>query len=169
MRINKRVVIDIASNEVVERESYEHEGAVAECAVYQKFQGFVGYLGLAAVNLNTDVLEVYLSNAAPSASADDVKADLAEITEENGYTGGIDIENAYSEATGTGTLTAVDKTVTASGGTVGPFQYAVIFDETVASPVVDPLMCWFDYASPLTLQNGESFTVNFGASLFTLA
>lgn len=47
-------------------------------ATFNKFQGFVGYLGLAAVNLNTDTLSCYLSNAAPSASADDVKTDLAE-------------------------------------------------------------------------------------------
>jgi hypothetical protein len=134
-------------------------------ATYMKFEGFVGYLGLATVNLNTDVLKVYLSNAAPSASGDDVKGDLAEITNENGYTAPIDIENAYSEAGGTGTLTAVDKTVTASGGTVGPFQVTPIFDDTHGS---DILMCWFDYGSPLTLQNGESFTVNFAASLFTL-
>jgi hypothetical protein len=139
-------------------------------ATYNKFQGFVGYLGLAVINLNTDALEAYLSNATPSASADDVKADLAEISNGNGYTaGGIDIDNAYSEATGTGTLTATDKTVTASGGTVGPFQYVAIFDETVSSPVTDPLMCWFDYGSALTLQIGESFTIDFGASLFTLA
>lgn len=135
-------------------------------ATYNKFQGFVGYLGLATVNLNTDVFNLYLSNATPSASADDVKADLAEITNENGYPAPVDIQNGYSEGTGTGTMTAVDVTVTASGGTVGPFQYVVIYDDTHAS---DILMCWFDYASGLTLQIGESFSVDFGASLFTLA
>jgi hypothetical protein len=165
MRVNTKVVIDIASDEVIERESYEYEGAVAESAVYFKFQGFVGYLGLAAVNLNTDTFKVYLTNGTPDAAADDVKGDLLEITNENGYTAPVDIENTYSEAAGTGTLVAVDKTVTASGGSVGPFRHTPIFDDTHAN---DILVCSFDYGSALTLQNGESFTVNFGASLFQL-
>jgi len=129
----------------------------------------VGYLGTKVIDLNGDTFNVYLSNAAPSASLDDVKADLAEITNQNGYTAPVDIQNAYSEASGTGTMTAVDVVITASGGTVGPFQYVVIYDDTVATPVVDPLMCWFDYGSALTLQDGETFTVDFGASLCTLA
>lgn len=134
-------------------------------ATFNKFEGFVGYLGLGAVNLNTDTFNVYLSNATPSASADDVKTDLAEITNQNGYTAPVDIQNAYSEASGTGTMTAVDVTITASGGTVGPFRYAVIYDDTHAS---DILMGWYDYGSSITLNDGESFTVDFGASLMTL-
>lgn len=133
-------------------------------ATFNKIQGWVGYLGLAAINLNTDVLKVYLSNATPSASADDVKTDLAEITNQNGYTAPVDIQNAYSEAAGVGTLTAVDVVVTATGA-VGPFQYVPIYDDTHAS---DVLMGWYDYGSALTLANGETFTVDFGASLATL-
>lgn len=140
-------------------------------ATYNKFQGFVGYLGLAAVNLNTDTLSVYLSNAAPSASADDVKADLAEITNENGYTAPVDTQNTYSEATGTGTLAGTKVVVTASGGTVGPFQYVVLYDDTHAS---DILIGWWDYASGVTLNAGETFTIKFNNSettgtIFTLA
>ena len=133
-------------------------------ATFNKFQGFIGYMGLGAVNLNTDTFNVYLSNTAPSASLDDVKADLAEITNENGYTAPVDIQNAASEASGTLTMTAVDVVITASGGTVGPFQYAVIYDDTHAS---DVLMGWYDYGSPITLQDTETFTVDFGASLAT--
>ena len=133
-------------------------------ATFNKIQGFIGYLGLGEVNLNTDTFNIYLSNAAPSASADDVKTDIAEITIENGYTGPVDIQNTYSEAAGTGTMVAVDVVITASGGTVGPFQYAVIYDDTHAS---DILMGWYDYGSAVTLNAGESFTVDFGASLAT--
>ena len=133
-------------------------------ASFNKIQGWVGYLGLAAINLNTDTLKVYLSNATPSASADDVKTDLAEITNQNGYTAPVDIQNAYSESAGVGTLTAVDVVVTATGA-VGPFQYVPIYDDTHASKV---LMGWYDYGSALTLANGETFTVDFGASLATL-
>ena len=136
---------------------------------YNKFEGFVGYLGLAAINLNTDQLEIYYSNAVPSASADDVKTNLAEITNENGYAAPEDTTNLYSEAGGTGTLSGTDFTTTASGGSFGPFQYVVMFDQTVSSPVVDPLVSWWDYGSALTINDGESFTVDFGASIATIA
>ena len=136
-------------------------------ATYNKFQGFVGYLGLAALNLNADTLKVYFTNAAPSASADDVKADLAEISAGNGYTaGGEDVTNTYSETTGTGTLAGTDVTVTASGGSIGPFQYVLLYDDTHAS---DVLVAWWDYGSAVTLADTETFTVDFGASIATIA
>src|SRR3990167_4722626 len=137
-------------------------------ASYNKFQGFVGYLGTKVIDLNADVLSCYLSNAIPSASLNDVKADLAEITNQNGYTAPVDTQNTYSEAGGTGTLAGTDITITASGGTVGPFQYVVMYDDTVASPIVDPLISWWDYGSAITLQDGESFTIDFGASIATI-
>jgi hypothetical protein len=56
---------------------------------------------------------------------------------------------------------------TAAGGTIGPFRYAVLYNDTPTSPA-DPLVGWWDYASNLTLQIGESFKVDFGASMFTI-
>lgn len=136
-------------------------------ATYNKFEGFVGYLGLAAVNLNTDQLNVYASNATPSASADDVKTDLAEITAQNGYpSGGSDVTNTYSEASGTGTLAGTDVVWTASGGSFGPLRYVVMYDFTHAS---DILICWWDYGSAVTVNDAETFTVDFGASIATIA
>jgi len=106
----------------------------------------------------------------PSASADDVKVNLAEITAQNGYpSGGSDVQNVYSEASGTGTMTATNVTWTASGGSFGPLQYIVLYDDTVASPVVDPLAGWWDYGSAVSPADTETFTVAFGASLATLA
>jgi len=137
-------------------------------AAANKFEGFVGYIGTKVVDLNADTISAYLSNATPSASADNVKADLAEITNENGYTAPVDTQNTAAEASGTLTVTAVDIVITASGGTVGPFQIVAHFDDTVASPVVDPLSHWHDYGSALTLNDGESFTIDY-TSLATLA
>jgi hypothetical protein len=134
-------------------------------ASYNKFEDFVEALCLGEHDLNTDTLKVYLSNAAPSASADADKADLAEISNENGYAAPVDIQNTMSESGGTATVAAVDVTITASGGTVGPFQYAVIYNDDHAN---DALVCWWDYGSAITLQNGESFTVDF-TSLLTVA
>lgn len=140
-------------------------------ATYNKFQDFVEQLGKGVHQLHAagHTLKCYLSDATPSASLDAVKADLAEIAAGNGYTaGGADAQNDYTEATGTGTLTAVDIQWTASGGTIGPFRYVVLYNDTPTTPA-DPLIAWWDYGSELTLNDGDSFTVDFGASIFTLA
>lgn len=139
-------------------------------AAYNKFQNFVEDLGDGVHSFKAagHVLECYLSNATPSASLDAVKADLAEITNENGYAAPQDTQNDASETGGTLTVTGVDIVVTAAGGTIGPFQYVVLQNTTPASPL-DPLIAWWDYGSALTLQDGETFTIDFGASMFTIA
>lgn len=143
-------------------------------ATFNKFQDFVEQLGLAKHDLSAHVLKCYLSNTAPSASADAVKADLAEIGAGNGYTaGGEDSQNTWAESGGTGTLTGTKIVWTASGGTIGPFQYVVFYNDTQTSPA-DPLIAWWDYGSALTLNAGETFSVKFNNSettgtIFTLA
>jgi len=132
-------------------------------AAYNKFQDFVEQLALAKHDFSAagHVFKTYLSNAAPSASLDAVKADLAEIAGGNGYTaGGEDVQNTLAEAAGTATITGTKIVWTAAGGTIGPFQYVVLYNDTQASPV-DPLVSWWDYAAALTLQIGETFTVKF--------
>jgi hypothetical protein len=136
-------------------------------ATFNKFNQFVEDLGLGVHNLDTGALKVYLSNAAPSASADAVKTDLAEITNQNGYTAPVDVTGVWSETGGTATLSGTDVVITATGA-VGPFQYVVLYNDTPTSPA-DPLIGWWDYGSAITLANGETFTVDFGASILTIA
>ena len=136
---------------------------------FNKFEQFSEDMGLKIHDFRAagDTLKIYLSNAAPSASADAVKTDLAEITPENGYSaGGDDVQNDQSETGGVLTVTGQDVTVTASGGSVGPFQYVVLYNDTPASPL-DPLIGWWDYGSAITLLDTQFFTTDFGASLFT--
>jgi hypothetical protein len=136
-------------------------------ASFVKFHQFVEDLGLGVHNLDTGALKIYLSNAAPSQSLDAVKTDLAEITNQNGYTAPVDVTGVWSESGGTATLAGTDITITATGA-VGPFQYAVLYNDTPTSPA-DPLIGYWDYGSAITLANGETFTVDFGASILTLA
>jgi hypothetical protein len=136
-------------------------------AAYNKFEDFVEQLGKAVHDLNTHTLKVYLSNELPLA-ADTVKTDIAEIGAGFGYTaGGEDSTNLYTETSGTGTMTGTDIVWTATGGTIGPFQYAVLYNDNATSPL-DALVAWWDYGSALTLQDGEKFTVDFGASILTI-
>ena len=139
-------------------------------ATYNKFDITVKNLidGVHKMATADDQLKYYLSNATPSQTLDSIKTDLLEITPENGYpAGGKDIQNDTSQAGATSSLTAVDDTVTASGGTVGPFQFIVAYNDTPTTPL-DPLISWWDRGSPLTLQDGESHTVDFGSSVFTI-
>ena len=136
-------------------------------ASFSKIEIFVGNLGIAKVHdLSADTLECYLSNAAASASADEVKADLAEISTGNGYTGPEDTQNTASEATGTLSVVGVDIVITASGA-VGPFINTVLQNTTPGSPL-DPLIGWWNRSS-VTLANTDTFTIDFGATMFTIA
>lgn len=136
-------------------------------ASYNKFECFVGDLGDKVHDLDADTLKVYLTNNAPSTSDDSVKADLATATEENGYAAA-DITNAWSETGGTGTLTATDVVWTATAGGFGPFRYVPLYNDTPSDPA-DPLIGWWDYGSSISCAEGETFTVDFGASVLTLS
>ncbi len=139
-------------------------------AAFNKFEQFVLDLGSAVHDLQAagHLLKVFLTDGAPSVSADVIKTDLTEIGAGNGYTaGGDDAQNDYTEVTGVGSCTGIDIVWTASGGTIGSFQYAVLYNDTPASPL-DPLVSWWDYGSSITLNDGETFTVNFGVSMFTI-
>ena len=55
--------------------------------------------------------------------------------------------------------------MTASGA-VGPFRYVIVYNDTAAN---DPLICYFDYGSEVTLASGDTFKLDFGTELFSLA
>ena len=138
-------------------------------AVYNKFNVFVENILQAVHNLDSGQhdAKVYLSNVAPVAT-NSVKADVAEIGAGNGYpAGGSSIANDITTAGGIASLVGTDVTWTASGGTIGPFRYVLLYNDTPVSPT-KPLIAWWDYGSALTLQDGESFRVNFGTEVFTL-
>ena len=137
-------------------------------AAYNKFQDFVEQLvkGIHNFDAAGHVFKIYLSNTTPSASLDAVKADLAEISAGNGYTaGGEDTQNAVSESSGTASVTGVDVVWTASGGNIAQFRYVVLYNDTSAS---ENLVAWWDHGSALDLAPTETFTVDFGTSIFTL-
>lgn len=138
-------------------------------AAYNGFEDFVLRLGMGTHQLHAagHQFKVYLTNNVPDAAADTGKGDLLGITEENNYAP-VDIENDYTEAAGVGTFSCQDKVWTASGGSFGPGRYVVLFNEDATVPV-DALVAWWDYLSSVTVNDGETFTVNFGVSTFTIS
>ena len=135
-------------------------------ATYTKFQSFVEALAEGKHNFASDVITVALSNAAnaPSASADAVLTDITTVSTAN-----LDditpTVTSSSQTSGTYKLVLADLTMTASGA-VGPFRYVILYNDTAAS---DPLICFFDYGSEITLASGDTFKLDFGTELFSLA
>lgn len=117
-----------------------------------------------------DTLKIMLSNTAPNVSTHTVRADVGELSTGNGYTsGGTSIANVSSASSGTVTITGTNVTFTASGGSIGPFRYVIVYNDTPTSPA-DPLVGYWDYGTALTLTDGQSLVVkiNNGASSGTL-
>jgi hypothetical protein len=126
-------------------------------ASFNKFNAFVEALAQKKINLNADSLKIMLTNTAPVAT-NSVKTDLTDISAGNGYTaGGTAIgSNAATQSSGTLKLTGNAVTFTASGGTIGAFRYAALYDDTATNK---DLIGWWDYGSSITLNDGESFKV----------
>lgn len=128
-------------------------------AAFNKINSFVEALAEKVHNLGSDTLKIALTNTAPVAS-NTVLANITQISGTNGYTtGGTQATQVTSAQTaGTYKLVLNDVAFTASGGSIGPFQYAVLYNDTAAN---DELIGWYDYGAALTLTNGNSFTVDF--------
>jgi len=98
-----------------------------------------------------------------------VFADITEITAQNGYAAGGAAATFTSGAQSSGTykLVLADTTITASGGSFGPFRYVVLYNSTPSSPL-KPLIGYYDYGASITITSGNSFTVDFDGALGVL-
>jgi hypothetical protein len=136
-------------------------------AAWNKINAFVEHLAEKVHNLGSDTLTVAITAAANAPVAGNtVLADLTQISYTNLSARTLTV-SASSQTAGTYSLVVSDKVLTASGGTVGPMRYFVVFNDTPTSPA-DPLIGWYDYGSEITLADGETVTLDFGSSLFTL-
>jgi hypothetical protein len=116
-------------------------------------------------NLDTDQFTIALTNTAPVA-ANSVLADITEISYTNLTSRNITTTSS-SQTGGVYTLVFQDLTLTASGS-VPSFRYAVLYDNTLTSPL-DPVVSWWDYGSSITMANGETFTVDLTGAAITLS
>lgn len=143
-------------------------------AAYNKFNGWALY-SMTSANCNSDAYKMVLTLTAPVAT-NNVLADLTQIANGNGYTtGGESVPNtSYTASSGTGTLIGDSITWTSASAGMANFRYVALYDDTVASPVADPLVAWWDYGSTLTLAVGETFQVKpgsaaTGGTIFTMS
>jgi hypothetical protein len=127
-------------------------------AVFNKFNIFSKNLVDGVHNCGSHVFKVLLTNT-PPVSTNQVRADLTEIAAGFGYTaGGNTCALTVTTSGGVAKVTAANVAFTASGGTIGPFRYAVLYNDTPTSPA-DPLIGYWDYGQPITLANTEVLTL----------
>src|SRR4051812_6712985 len=107
---------------------------------YNKFNAFVQQICTKKIDFSADTFKVMLSNTLPVAT-NAVKADITDISAGNGYSAGgtASTITGSSQTSGTEKVVAADVVFTASGGSIGPFQYAVFYDSTT-----NDLVGWFN-------------------------
>ena len=133
-------------------------------ANYNKFNSFVEALAEKVHNLGSDTLKVALTNSAPAAT-------MTKLSELTGAIASPALDSvtltvsSSGQTTGTYKLVVADKTLTATGA-VPAFRYVIIYNDTAAN---DELICFFDYGSEVTLAKDDTFKLDFGTELFSLA
>ena len=133
-------------------------------AALQKFYDYVEQESRAVHNWGAHTFKVALTNTAPAA-ANTVLADIVQIAATGGYVagagGGYLLDSVtLTETAGVAKLTIADEVITATGGSVGPFRYAAVYNDSATSPA-DALFGFYDYGSAITLADTESFTLDF--------
>jgi hypothetical protein len=127
-------------------------------ATYNKFNSFVEALAEKVHNLGSDTLTIALTSTANApVSTNTQLSNLTQISYTN-LSSRVLTTSTSSQTSGTYKLVINDLVLTASGGSVAPFQYVVIYNDTATN---DELICWFDYGSSVTLANGETLTLDF--------
>jgi hypothetical protein len=140
------------------------------------YNEFKATLGLKALNLNTDTIQMALFKSTSNcASASLVTAQYATLTNEttnaNGYTtGGVTLGSvSYSQTSGTATFTVGTGTWTASGGTIVA-RYCVLYDNTASNKDLICFTTLDNTPADITVLNGQTLNVTINASgVFTLA
>ena len=133
-------------------------------ATFNKVNSLTYEIGRGRHDFSSHTFKVALTNTAPVVG-NTVLADITQVAATGGYvSGGYLLDGvAWSEASGVSKLVITDEVITAVGGSVGPFRYAVIYNDSTTSPV-DALIGWYDYGSSITLADGETLTLDFDAT-----
>lgn len=127
-------------------------------AAFNKFNSFVEAVAEKVHNLGSDQIMVALTAAANAPIAGNTQlSNLTQISYTNCSSRAITTASS-AQSGGTYKLTLNDLTLTATGGTVGPFRYIVLYNDTATN---DELIGFYDYGSDLTLADGESLTIDF--------
>jgi hypothetical protein len=140
-------------------------------SIFYKFNQFVEDLGNGLHNFDTDSIMALLTNTVPniadticdtSVSPCVIKStsNAVEITPASGYTKkGLAVGTpVWAQISGVAKFYGV-KVLWTAGASIGPFRYAVFFNDSKGAAATRPLIGWYDYNSGITLGVGETFAV----------
>lgn len=143
-------------------------------SAWNKFNDFSEQFTRGVHDFDAHTFKVALTNTAPVATQTTWNTtDHPAPAAANGYTaGGTATTVSISETGGTTTVQGTQVVFTATTGGIGPFRYAVLYNDTATSPA-DAAIAWFDYGSSITLGDTETLTLKFNnatpGTMFTLA
>lgn len=135
-------------------------------ATFSIFNSFKEAISEKVHNLSSDTLKYMLTNTAPVLT-NTVKANITEISAGFGYTaGGATVTvSSSSQSGGTYSLVVNSASFTAAGGSIGPFRYIVLYNDTATN---DELIGYLDYGTSYTLPDTQVFRIAAG-TVFTNA
>lgn len=134
---------------------------------YNKFNCFVADVHNKVHNMGSDTIKVALCAAANAPVATNTQLSNLTAVALTYLANATVTVSSSTQTDGTYSCVVADKTLTASGGSVGPFRYIVFYNDTSTNK---SLICWHDYGSDITLADGESLAIDFDTTnnrLFT--
>lgn len=123
-------------------------------------------MGDGTIDLDTDQFKIALmdsNHSYVSTHTDWSQVSANEISAGNGYTSGGKVlaSVTWTESGGTVTFDADNPTWTATGGALGPAEYAVIYDDTATD---DKLVCSINFEGAQTAGEGTEFRISFNSN-----
>jgi len=138
---------------------------------FYKFNCFVEDIGKIKHDFANDTLKILLTNTTPNAADTIVDTSVTpcvvkatsnatEVAAASGYVkgGNIVVTPIYAQSGGIAKLYGVKVSWTA-GASIGPFQYAVLYNDSKGTSATRPVIGYWTYGTPVTLGVVETFTV----------
>jgi hypothetical protein len=137
---------------------------------YNKFLDFTEQQIIGTHDWDSNTFKIMLVNSPAPVNTNTIKSQLTEIAATGTYpAGGTATTITVSETSGVTTVRGTEVTFLASGGNIGPFRYAVLYNDTATNK---NLVAWWDNGASITLNTGDSFIVRFSTAspgtIFTL-
>lgn len=125
-------------------------------ATFNRVYSVVLDLGKGVHDFSTHTLKVALTNTAPAQSNTRL-SDITQISYTYLSSRTLTVIS-WSQTSGLVKLIVADISITATGGSAGPFRYVVVYNDTATN---DELIGWYDRGSSVTLADGDQFQTDF--------